>query len=174
MHLKTYPKIHQFYFRYNICRESFEETIELCELILQKVYKPNLSGSNDDFKRMTKILVKGLQGQAPLLEYHAYMFFTKRLAGVEGYQYLESDYYNKETKNIEPVYKNMRWVTRLAIFMIVGIHSYLLCIPVFRWYYNLEKRFYMIFDRYIPYVAIYKFGWKNAFVDITVDTYRDK
>lgn len=123
---------------------------------------------------MTKILVQGLQGQAPLLEYHAYMFFTKRLADVESYKYLESDYPPNENKEMEQAYKKLGWYSRFSLFLIVGIHSYLLSIPLFRWYYNLEKRFHMIIDRCIPYLAIYKFGWKNAFVDIRVDTYKDK
>ncbi|KAI4466658.1 ER-bound oxygenase [Holotrichia oblita] len=52
--------------RFNICRESVEETREICEELVERVFKPNMMMKHQDFYDMSNALLSGMWCMMPL------------------------------------------------------------------------------------------------------------
>lgn len=114
---------------------------------------------------MTKHLVEGMWCFNPLDDYTPILFFTKRIAGVPGYEYLDNEIADSNHDQ-ELEYKKLSWYNRWGIYSSVIIHEHLLKFAPIRWFFNIETLFHEFLIRYFPFLAFFKFGFKHAYVSI--------
>lgn len=151
--------------RYNLCCNNFEETIERLDVIRSDFLLPNLQDPPENFSSMSKFLVDGLWCFDPADSYNEIIFMIKRLVGVPGFYYLNSEIpTNVDRKNLE-IYKQTR-TTRLFIWLSVTSRQFLLRIFLFRWFFNIFTWIAEFLIRYFPFLAFFRVGMKNSYVKI--------
>lgn len=153
---------------YNICGRNWEETRPRLDIALRKVYVPALQNTTADFKKMTKALVDGLWPVNTGLSLEPFVYMTKRLARVPGYEYYSFDYLpNHKPDPQQPLYyKELGWWDRFGVWIALFIVTYLHKYCVIRWYLNFRVWLNEQFVFYFPYLAIIMFGIRNAYVRI--------
>lgn len=154
-----------FICRYNLCTDSIEETFERLEVVRSQFLKPSLQFPPEKFEEMTKNIVEGMWCFNPLDDYIPVIFFTKRICGVPGYEYLDNEI-AEAAQDQELEYKKLSWYSRWGVYSSVIIHEHLLQIAPIRWFFNIDTLFHEFLIRYFPFLAFFKFGFKNAYVKI--------
>ncbi|XP_022112500.2 uncharacterized protein LOC110991450 [Pieris rapae] len=84
--------------RYNICRKTFNETKEICQILQDKVFTPCLTSPPDYFEHAAHVMASGLSAIHPAIDHEALVYFTKYLSNVPGYVYTEEDRLSLERK----------------------------------------------------------------------------
>ncbi|CAH0402805.1 unnamed protein product [Chilo suppressalis] len=77
--------------RYNICRNSAEETRQVCQMLLERVYTPCLENVPEYFEHAARVMLDGMWSVNPTVDVDAMLYFTRYLADVPGYVYTETD-----------------------------------------------------------------------------------
>ncbi|XP_039447703.1 uncharacterized protein LOC120426947 isoform X1 [Culex pipiens pallens] len=151
--------------RFNICTEDLTSSKQRMTLVLEQILRPALQTVSTEFVQMTNAMIDGLWCVNTFLDYNAFMFLTRRLAGVPGHYYWKDEPTNDGST--QPAYEKMGWHSRYILCMILYINEVLLYVPIIRWYFNIlfTVNAYFI-DKYFPYLAMIKFGIKNAFVRV--------
>ncbi|KAH8420825.1 hypothetical protein KR222_005896, partial [Zaprionus bogoriensis] len=153
---------------YNICGRNWEETRKRLDIVMRRVYAPALEQTNEEFDRMAEALIHGLWHVNTMLSVQANIFFTKRLAYVKGYEYYSFDYRagHQPDPNQKQYYYDLglwdRFVVSYGLFIVTYLHKY----AIVRWYFNFRVWLMDLFMYYLPYIAIWEFGLKSAYVRI--------
>lgn len=84
--------------RYNICRETFEETREVCQLLQERVYTPCLENVPEHFEHMARVMLDGMWSVNPTVETDGFLYWCRALADVPGYIYSENDRLQLQSK----------------------------------------------------------------------------
>lgn len=135
------------------------------EAIRSEYLLPNLQNPPQNFTQMTKYIVNGLQCFNPFDPYTEIIFMIKRLSGVPNYHYLESEIPVNYDRNNLQIYKESRF-DRIFIWLSVKSRQYLLKCFIFRWIFNILTLIGEFFIRFFPFLAFFKFGCRNAYVNI--------
>ncbi|KAL9890367.1 uncharacterized protein ACN427_009384 isoform 1-T1 [Glossina fuscipes fuscipes] len=153
---------------YNICGKNWSETNLRLDIVLRKVYIPALENASKDFEDATKALLHGLWPVNTSLTVGSYLFMTKRLACVKGYEYYEFDHRPgaQRDPNQHLYYKDLNWWDRFIVFYGLFLVTYLHKYNAVRWYLNFRVWLNEQISYYVPYVAMFMFGFKLAFVRI--------
>lgn len=152
-------------FRFNLCAETFEETLERLNVIRSEFLSPNLQNPPESFVPMTRYIVNGLWCFDPFDSYNEIVFMVKRLCGVPNFYYLAKEIpENYDRKNLA-LYE-LSYFDRIVIWFSVMTRQFLLQIFIFRWFFNLSVLLSEFFIRYFPFLAFFKFGIRNSYVDI--------
>ncbi|XP_028172961.1 uncharacterized protein LOC114361931 [Ostrinia furnacalis] len=77
--------------RYNICRKTFDETREVCQLLLDRVYTPCLENVPEYFEHAARVMLDGMWSVNPTVDEEATLYFCRYLADVPGYIYTEDE-----------------------------------------------------------------------------------
>ncbi|KAJ0173010.1 hypothetical protein K1T71_011186 [Dendrolimus kikuchii] len=77
--------------RYNICRKTIEETREVCEVLLRRVFTPCLENVPEYFEHMSRVMLDGMWSVNPTVDINAALYWVRYLSDVPGYIYTESD-----------------------------------------------------------------------------------
>lgn len=154
-------------FRYNVCTDSYEETLERMKAIQADFFLPNLTTPPQDFERMSKIMIDGLWCFDPFDPYVATIFFIKRAIGVPNYQYFGSELPPNYDRNLLE-YRSYSYIDRMFIWLSVITRQFLLRIFIIRWFFNIATYINEFFIRYFPILAIIKFGFSKAFVELNI------
>ncbi|XP_068623747.1 uncharacterized protein [Battus philenor] len=77
--------------RYNICRDTVEETRDVCRLVLQRVYTPCLNDTPEYFEYMARIMLEGVSSGNPTVNTPSLLYWTKYLIEVPGYVCTEQE-----------------------------------------------------------------------------------
>ncbi|XP_052751758.1 uncharacterized protein LOC113513629 isoform X2 [Galleria mellonella] len=77
--------------RYNICRKTPEETRQICQILLDRVYTPSMENVPEHFEHAARVLLDGLSSVNPTVEIDATLFWCRRLSNVPGYVYTEEE-----------------------------------------------------------------------------------
>lgn len=126
---------------------------------------PNLQNPPQNFTTMTKYIVNGLSCFNPFDPYNEIIFMVKRLSGVPNYQYLESEIpENFDRKNLQ-IY-NESYFDRTFIWLSVMSRQFLLKCFFIRWFFNIVTLISELLIRFFPFLAFFKFGCRNAYVNI--------
>uniref|UniRef100_A0A1Q3FB47 Putative conserved plasma membrane protein n=1 Tax=Culex tarsalis TaxID=7177 RepID=A0A1Q3FB47_CULTA len=151
--------------RFNICTEDLITSKQRMTLVLEQILRPALQTVSTEFVQMTNAMIDGLWCVNTFLDYNAFIFLTRRLAGVPGHYYWKDE--PRNDGSTRPDYEKMGWHSRYILCMVLYINEVLLYVPIIRWYFNIlfTVNAYFI-DRYFPYLAMIKFGIKNAFVKV--------
>ncbi|XP_030377630.1 uncharacterized protein LOC115626405 [Scaptodrosophila lebanonensis] len=153
---------------YNVCGRNWAESKERLEIVMDRVFAPALEQTNSEFDEMTKALIDGLWHVNMMLSFKAQVFFTKRLAYCRGYEYYSFDYRAGEQRDPQQMlyYYDMklwdRFIVSYGLFLVTYLHKY----AIVRWYLNLRVWLMDLFIYYFPYAAIWRWGWKSAYVRI--------
>lgn len=151
--------------RFNLCAETFEETLERLNVIQAEFLLPNLQNPPVDFTAMTKYIANGLWCFDPFDSYNEIIFMIKRLSKASNYHYLESEIpENYDRENLE-IFKLSKW-NRCVIWLSIMSRQFLLRCFIFRWIFNILTFFSEFLIRYFPFLAFCKFGFRNSYVDI--------
>ncbi|KAH8374718.1 hypothetical protein KR200_004600, partial [Drosophila serrata] len=153
---------------YNICGRNWSESKPRLDIVMRKVYEPALENTSEDFHQMTAALINGLWHINTMLSVDANIFFTKRLACVKGYEYYSFDHSNGVVRDPQQKlhYYDMGWWDRFIVSYGLFIVTYLHRYAVVRWYLNFRIWMVDVLTYYLPYIAIWKFGFKSAYVRI--------
>nr|XP_018909452.1 PREDICTED: uncharacterized protein LOC109038734 [Bemisia tabaci] len=73
---------------YNLCGGSIEETRELCRILLEQNFVPDLEKNPPDFVEMSTALMEGMRAVIPAVDKYAFLGFTYFLCGLEFKQLL--------------------------------------------------------------------------------------
>lgn len=153
------------HFRFNLCAETFEETLERLTMIRTEFLLPNLQNPPKDFTVMTKYIANGLWCFDPLDSYNEIVFMVKRLSGLPNFHYFESEFpENYDKKNLE-ILKLSYW-DRIVIWLSIITRQCFLRFFILRWMFNFVTLFSEFLIRYFPFLAFCKFGFRNSYVDI--------
>ena len=163
---------------YNLCGATWEVTKQRLAIVMERVYKPALSQTSDDFAKMTEALLNGLWPVNTSLTVGSVLYFTKRMCYVDGYEYYDFDYPSGSSLKGTPPkcleYYKLGWWDRFVVsyglFMVTYLHKY----DIVRWYLNLRVWMDEQLMRYLPYVAIWKYGIKVAYVSVFTRTGKGK
>lgn len=77
--------------RYNICRETVEETRQVCQLLSKRVFTPCLENVPEYFEHMARVMLDGMWSVNPTVDVEAVLYFCRYLCDVPGYIYTEKD-----------------------------------------------------------------------------------
>nr|XP_022909849.1 uncharacterized protein LOC111420980 [Onthophagus taurus] len=59
--------------KYNICRETFKETKEICDEIIAEIISPALNEWDESFLKMTRALIEGMWSMMPVLQFKVFL-----------------------------------------------------------------------------------------------------
>ncbi|XP_067614097.1 uncharacterized protein [Eurosta solidaginis] len=153
---------------YNICGRNWAETKARLDIVMRRVYEPALSNTTTEFDQMTRALIEGLTPLNTLFTVGSCIFFTKRLNYVPGYEYYSFDYRAGTSKDPKQklYYYDLGWYDRFLVsyglFLVTYLHKY----NIVRWYLNFRVWINLVIFYYFPYIAIWRYGIKKAYVRI--------
>ncbi|XP_013144440.1 PREDICTED: uncharacterized protein LOC106107950 [Papilio polytes] len=84
--------------RYNVCRRNIDETRELFQLILERVYTPCLENVPEYFEHMARVMMDGLRAVMGASEAGSLMYITKNLFDIPGYIITEGERINLQKR----------------------------------------------------------------------------
>ncbi|CAH2237524.1 jg4297 [Pararge aegeria aegeria] len=84
--------------RYNLCRKSFEETRQVCQIVLDRVFTPCLANVPEYFEHMARSMLDGMWHVNPVVNVEAMIYWTKYLADVPGYIDTDVDRINLQNR----------------------------------------------------------------------------
>jgi hypothetical protein len=141
-----------------------EETRERLEVVKSEFLLPALCDPPEKFADMAKYVANGMWCFNPRDKYNVILFTIKRLVGIPGYAYTENDHI-KDNREENEIYK-LGYYDRFFHWITVFVHEYLLQFAIFRWFFNNQTLFHEFLITHFPFLAIYSFGWGNAYVNI--------
>lgn len=156
---------------YNLCCDSYEETMERLEVIKTEFLRPNLESPPEEFESMTKYITNGLWCFNPTDSYDTIVFVIKRMIGVPDYYYNDEEIPEGYDKS-KLKYNSMRLGEKFDLWTSVLIHEYLLQFNLIRWIMNFQTLVHEYLIRYFPFLAFYMFGFKRAFITIPADKHK--
>ncbi|XP_026731601.1 uncharacterized protein LOC113496544 [Trichoplusia ni] len=77
--------------KYNICRDTYDETREVCRLLQERVFTPCLENVPEHFEHMARVMLDGLWSVNPTVDTEGFLYSCRVLADVPGYIYTEKD-----------------------------------------------------------------------------------
>jgi hypothetical protein len=149
--------------RFNLCGDTLEESLARMEAVREDIIVPALEKSGSEFYNFSTIAMDGVWCFYPRFEFTSFLYFTKRLVGVPGYHYFQSEAH--EISNEQNI-KSLSRYSRFRLFTFITYHQYLKKFFLTRWMINLN---FMITDgllKILPIFGIWKFGYKKAYVKI--------
>lgn len=150
---------------YNLYTDSWETTLPRLELFMETFFRPNLINPPAEFIATVTTFLGGLWYFNPLLAPDSFIYFTKMTCDCPGYSYLES---GLEMVNAPPTQKtnlqSMGRLNRFLLWLLFTVHAYLLNFTVFRVLLNVAVALLFKGVQYIPVMAIFHFGRKNAYI----------
>lgn len=139
--------------------------MERLEVIRAEHLVPNLQNPPKDFDPMTKYISNGLWCFNPVDGYKVTIFMIKRMVGVPNFYYADYEIPDGYDQSKLEIYK-MSYYERFEAWFTTLMHEYLLQFFLVRWFFNLDTMFHEFLITYFPFLAFYKFGYKNAYVTI--------
>ncbi|XP_050072949.1 rubber oxygenase-like [Anopheles maculipalpis] len=152
--------------RFNACTDQFETTEQRMALIANEVLKPALLNHTAEFVKMGKALIEGLWCFNPFIEFDSFLFLTMRLNNIPGYHYWDDEVGPDAKLSEVRHYERFSRYARFLLCCVCYIHSVLLYIAAFRWYFNAQMIMSRFLITYFPFLAFIQFGVTDAYVRI--------
>uniref|UniRef100_A0A1Y9H265 ER-bound oxygenase mpaB/mpaB'/Rubber oxygenase catalytic domain-containing protein n=1 Tax=Anopheles dirus TaxID=7168 RepID=A0A1Y9H265_9DIPT len=151
--------------RFNACTDRFETTERRMSQIANGILKPALLNQTDEFVKMGKALIEGLWCFNPFVEFDSFLFLTMRLNNIPGYHYWDEEVADPSVKQVRH-YESFGRYARFLLCCVCYVHSVLLNIAIFRWYFNSQMVMARFLITYFPFLAFYQFGVPESYVRI--------
>ncbi|XP_050518450.1 uncharacterized protein LOC114334048 [Diabrotica virgifera virgifera] len=150
--------------RFNICRESVEETKEICNLLIDRSFFPQVEKRDRTYLKMSRHLIHGLWTMNPILRYKVMMNYLydllKPVDDNNNQKILES----KEHKKLF----DMSLLLRFRFWIIGFVLTIVLKYSIFRIIFNWLEHLALWLMEVCPFLAYYSFGKANTIVKIKV------
>lgn len=177
---------------FNLCGPDLESTLSRCGSLLTHIITPAMSNPPPDFQMMAEALINGMWYINPNLNVKQFIFFTRRLSGCPGYFMTEEEkqaqlkfvadfpHYVKDHQATQKEltcddsvcanYKSFNWSDRIdmAIAMFV-LDKMIYKFPFWKRIFNAVYSVRLFFLEHFPYLAIFGFGPKHAYVRVLKD-----
>jgi hypothetical protein len=149
--------------RFNLCAETLDETVDRCKAVTEQLFVPGLQVESEGFKKMAKDIADGLWHVNPALNHEVFIYFVKRLSGVPGFTY-----WNSENEDGQPSkeLKKLGLKSRITLFILAVRLEILMTFRVLRAYFNFMLRVDRVINHYFPWLAMISYGVKKAYVRI--------
>ncbi|XP_018574748.1 uncharacterized protein LOC108913651 [Anoplophora glabripennis] len=149
--------------RFNICRSSVQETREISDILLKKVFTPMFEKPETSLVKMVNYLINGMSAVDPAIDYYLCMTYLQMVLENRG------NYRKLENQN----YKNISWwvKTKLSILSMI---MYCLKFKIIRLYFQYITVFKLWLASAFPVLAYIRFGIKNGHVNFLKIIYRSK
>ncbi|CAH0550651.1 unnamed protein product [Brassicogethes aeneus] len=141
--------------RFNICRESVEETTEICNLLIEKVFLPEIEKRDPNFIEMSMYILEGLWCFNPFIS--AKVFFDIFYITLFNNNVAEMDT-KKEYLKLTPGQKRYM---NFVLYVITTLEY-----KIWRLYHNTVHKTSLWLMHVFPFLAYFVFGRKNAHVSI--------
>ncbi|KAJ8963283.1 hypothetical protein NQ318_018750 [Aromia moschata] len=145
--------------RFNLCSGTVEETRQICDLLIDQVFRPHVEQKDKDFLAMSSYMVNGLWSMSPMLKFESIMCYLHALL---------------QTPNgaLKPTYMPLNFSQYFSFRLGVAVaHS--LRWSWWRIYHNYTKIVSLWLMKVFPFLGYYQFGYANSHVYI-LDDDRDK
>lgn len=144
------------FFRFNICRDSLDETKEICDEFIKEIFRPIVLKWDPGFLNMTEALTEGLWCMMPVLNKNVclqYVYEMVRNEDVDEPVYSEVVKLNNFEKLIYYFIKFMMYSLKfdaIRVFQNYNMHFILYCTEKFPFlaYYRFKKTNFCVFHRY--------------------------
>lgn len=158
---------------FNLMTDCWATTRPRLEMMCNEVFAPYLSQSTEDFFTMSDSLLKGMWCFNPFLDTSAFLYYAKMVCGCQDYIYLENNLsmLDTDSKRVDQL-RSMGWYSRVILFLQYMIHVYLLNFSWVRWYMNAQIYISSVIIRWFPFLAIFQFGMRRAYVRILGETHK--
>ncbi|KAF5308190.1 hypothetical protein FQR65_LT06370 [Abscondita terminalis] len=143
--------------RYNICRESLEETREICEGLIKNVFLENMKTPTKDYLKLSDALVTGMQVMNPFLETTVFTAYLHKILNINN---------NNNISSFPPLHLNV--YQKMLLFF---IEIYIICMQFSAWRIFSNYIQYMSFwlMKNFPFLALHRYGYENSYVSIYVE-----
>ncbi|XP_053617191.1 uncharacterized protein LOC128679162 isoform X2 [Plodia interpunctella] len=84
--------------RYNICRKTFGETRQVCQILLERFYTPALENVPEYFEHSARVMLNGMWHVNPTIDPEATLYWCRHLADVPGYVYTDKERIDMQSK----------------------------------------------------------------------------
>lgn len=157
---------------FNICAGTWEECEPRFRVVMDRLIKPQLDSAhnNSNYEILVRPMIEGLRPLNLFWTYDACLFINKWLAGCDNCQFFESDYKEKvavEKKFAE--YNKLGWYDKLYVTQMCW-SVYLIRFTYFRIIFNILTLVPNILFFCFPVLAIWKYGYKWAYVSMKKPT----
>ncbi|KAK5647737.1 hypothetical protein RI129_002629 [Pyrocoelia pectoralis] len=139
--------------KYNICKDTLEETREICESLINNIFIGNITTKSADYEQLANALINGMWAMQPFLEPKSFKTYLSDLLNI--------------ISNNNPVIQTQRLNFKQS-FILYGLQMYLFCLK-FHWmrlFANFLQELSFWLMRNFPFLAFYAYGYKNSFVTI--------
>lgn len=154
---------------FNLCTDSWETTKPRLLLMRDEIFKPALENTTPEFLEMAKALINGLWVVLPTLSLGSILFFTKRMAKCDGYQFFDSDFPNgKRIENKKQHYDDLSMIDKFTVFYGIYLSDCLYQYTIVRLLINFRTWLSFKTSEILPFLAIVMFGIKAAYVKIFI------
>lgn len=178
--------------RFNLCNGDLPTVTARSNAIFRHMIIPGLLQAPTDFQMMTEAYFNGIQGISSEFETEKFIFITQRLSQVPGYYVTEKEcadqivymkkypHYIPSAQAIEEdmishpqnskAFQMLKWSHRWDIifteFLLLKV------VPnstIVKNLFNFIHTCRLFFLKYFPVLAIYRFGYQNAYVSVLDD-----
>lgn len=152
---------------FNLMADSWAKTRPRLEIVCSEVFSPSLSNTSPDFYAMSDALLSGVWCFNPFLNTDSMLYYTKMVCGCPDYIYLDNNLsiLDSDSKRVDQL-RSLGWYSRTLLFLQYLFHVYLLNFSWIRWYMNSQIYISSAIIRWFPFLAIFLFGFRKAYVRI--------
>lgn len=79
------------HYRFNLCRNTVDETREVCQAVLERAFTPCLENVPEYFEHMARVMLESMWCVNPTIDVNGMLYTCRRLANVPGYIYTEAE-----------------------------------------------------------------------------------
>jgi hypothetical protein len=138
--------------RFNICRDSVDETTAICRTLAYKVFKPAIEKKDKDFIEMATYLSDGMWSMNPTLNAKIYINMLYKLLKVPNNN---NNNLEKEELSVE-----LNFLQRMILNMLIFV-VWTLQFTIPKLYHNYTQYISLWLMRVFPFLAYYQFGYSD-------------
>lgn len=150
------------FYRFNICRDSVEETTEICRILADQIFLPAVEKKDKDFIQMATYLSNGMWAMNPTLNARIYLNLL--------YNLLQSS--NNNNRSNEFLIE-LSFVEKM-LYYFLNLTIWSLQFTIFRVYHNYTQYVSFWLMEVFPFLAYYKFGYANSHVKVLQGNFKEK
>lgn len=158
-----------YYCRFNICRESVKETRAICNVLINKVFRPAVARKDKDFFTMADHLAKGMWAMNPILDTNAYLVimhnFLKPLPSQDNNNACRKNNAKSIQNNNADEFITLTLWERNKL-MITYASLYYIRFTYARIFYNYLIYLSLWLMKVCPFLAYYMFGFRDSHVRV--------
>ncbi|CAH1976287.1 unnamed protein product [Acanthoscelides obtectus] len=138
--------------RFNLCQGSVQNIRKICNLLIDRVYRPSIGKKDPDFLSMTRYMLNGMWCMTPSLKYEStlsYVWFLLQDA-------------NCSLEDLKPHYFELTAYQRFKMYLTHYVMCTLFAYNWFRVFHNYVHNVSVWLMKNFPFLAYYEFGFRDS------------